>query len=116
MYVLLEGKCSLLVIINVKKIVDSWKWGREHAIAWKLAEDAKREKRNIEIFCAPGNAGTQTCLDIKGDNIDGLINYAYNNNVSKRCIGAYEVLTGKTSIDSLRLKTVDEVIQEINME
>jgi len=28
--------------------------GREHAIAWRLAQDAERH----EIFCAPGNAGT----------------------------------------------------------
>ena len=27
--------------------------GREHAIAWKVAQSAKVEK----IYCAPGNAG-----------------------------------------------------------
>jgi len=30
--------------------------GREHAIAWRLAQDAERH----ELFCAPGNAGTAT--------------------------------------------------------
>ena len=28
--------------------------GREHAIAWKLAQDSTQPK----LFCAPGNAGT----------------------------------------------------------
>ncbi|MBR2938422.1 MAG: phosphoribosylamine--glycine ligase, partial [Kiritimatiellae bacterium] len=28
--------------------------GREHAIAWRLAQDAEGH----ELYCAPGNAGT----------------------------------------------------------
>ena len=31
--------------------------GREHALAWKIAQSAKVEK----LFVAPGNAGTATC-------------------------------------------------------
>lgn len=30
--------------------------GREHALAWKVAQDARVEK----VFVAPGNAGTAT--------------------------------------------------------
>ncbi|HCO08216.1 MAG TPA: phosphoribosylamine--glycine ligase, partial [Acinetobacter ursingii] len=30
--------------------------GREHALAWKIAQDAKVTK----VFVAPGNAGTAT--------------------------------------------------------
>ena len=46
--------------------------GREHAIAWRLAQDAEGH----EIFCAPGNAGTvgiATNVDIKADDIAGIV-------------------------------------------
>ncbi|MDG6994770.1 MAG: phosphoribosylaminoimidazolesuccinocarboxamide synthase [Nitrososphaerota archaeon] len=34
--------------------------------------------------------------------------------ISKRCTGAYEVLTGRVDLGSLRLLSVDEVIEELN--
>ena len=34
--------------------------------------------------------------------------------VSKRCVGAYKVLTGKSKIEDLNLKTVDQLISELN--
>ena len=46
--------------------------GREHAIAWRLAQDAEGH----EIFCAPGNAGTAdvaTNVDIKADDVAGIV-------------------------------------------
>jgi len=36
--------------------------------------------------------------------------------VSKRCVGAYEVLKGKTLIENLRLKSLDEVLRELRGE
>ena len=36
--------------------------GREHALAWKIAQSSKVEK----LFIAPGNAGTQNV----GENVD----------------------------------------------
>ena len=46
--------------------------GREHAIAWRLAQDSEGH----EIFCAPGNAGTADVaknVDIKADDVAGIV-------------------------------------------
>ncbi len=46
--------------------------GREHALAWKLAQSP----HVAEITCAPGNAGIAEiagCVDIKADDIVGLL-------------------------------------------
>lgn len=45
--------------------------GREHAITWRLAQDAEKH----ELFCAPGNAGTAaiaTNENVAADDIAGL--------------------------------------------
>lgn len=49
--------------------------GREHALAWKLVQSPKIS----ELICAPGNAGISeiaTCVAIKSDDVDGLVNLA----------------------------------------
>jgi phosphoribosylamine--glycine ligase len=49
--------------------------GREHALAWKLAQDRARPT----IFCAPGNAGTAAFganLPIPAEDLDGLLAWA----------------------------------------
>ncbi len=49
--------------------------GREHALAWKLAQDRARPT----LFCAPGNAGTAalgTNLAIPAEDIEGLCDWA----------------------------------------
>ena len=49
--------------------------GREHAIVWRLAQDAERH----ELFCAPGNAGIAslaTCVALKGDDVAGIVAWA----------------------------------------
>ena len=46
--------------------------GREHTIAWKLAQSRLVDK----IYCAPGNAGISEiaeCIDIRPDNFDALV-------------------------------------------
>ncbi|ENQ3142130.1 phosphoribosylamine--glycine ligase, partial [Acinetobacter baumannii] len=43
--------------------------GREHALAWKIAQDAKV----TQVFVAPGNAGTATepkCVNVQLDILD----------------------------------------------
>lgn len=49
--------------------------GREHALAWKLAQSPEVEK----IYMAPGNAGTARCAEnvqIGADEIDKLVEFA----------------------------------------
>ena len=49
--------------------------GREHAIAWRLKQDAEGH----ELYCAPGNAGTAAVaanLPVKADDIPGIVAWA----------------------------------------
>jgi phosphoribosylamine---glycine ligase len=60
--------------------------GREHAIVWKL-----RQSRLVgDIFCAPGNAGTAQIaknIDIKAEDISGLLKFARNNKIDLTVVG-----------------------------
>ncbi len=62
--------------------------GREHALAWKLAQS----KRISEVLVAPGNAGTAReprCrnIDIKATDIDGLLNFVETEGVALTVVG-----------------------------
>ena len=60
--------------------------GREHAIVWKLSQSKKVEK----IFCAPGNGGIKEIaepVDIKSDDIPGLLNFAKKNKIDLTVVG-----------------------------
>ncbi len=60
--------------------------GREHAIVWKLTQDATRP----EIFCAPGNAGTAsiaTNVDVSAEDVDGLLAWAQENKPDLTVVG-----------------------------
>ena len=49
--------------------------GREHAIAWRLAQDEERH----DIFCAPGNAGTAavaTNVAVGAEDVAGVVAWA----------------------------------------
>ena len=49
--------------------------GREHAITWRLHEDAERHA----LYCAPGNAGTAaiaTNVALKADDVEGIVAWA----------------------------------------
>ena len=52
--------------------------GREHAITWRLAQDAARH----ELFCAPGNAGMAaiaTCVALKATDVAGIVSWCEAN-------------------------------------
>jgi phosphoribosylamine--glycine ligase len=60
--------------------------GREHTLAWKIANDSKKP----EIFCAPGNAGTAalgTNLDLSGTDLTGILAWAQANKPDLTVIG-----------------------------
>lgn len=66
--------------------------GREHALVWKL-QQSSRVKR---IFCAPGNAGTRknaTNVDIKANDINGLVKFALAQKIDLTIVGPEDPLT-----------------------
>ena len=65
--------------------------GREHALAWMIAQSAKVEK----LFVAPGNAGTATCgenVDIKADDFETLKQFVADNAVDMVVVGPEDPL------------------------
>jgi len=59
--------------------------GREHALAWKIAQSPKV----TALFCAPGNPGTApmaTNLDIPADDIDNLLQFALDQAIEHRFV------------------------------
>mgnify|MGYP006189782037 CR=1 FL=1 len=62
--------------------------GREHALAWKLAQS----KRTSEVLVAPGNAGTALepgCrnVDVAATDIDGLLKLVEKRGISLTVVG-----------------------------
>jgi phosphoribosylamine--glycine ligase len=60
--------------------------GREHALAWRISCDSTKH----EIYCAPGNAGTEsvaTNLDISSEDLDGIVGWAVANRPDLTVIG-----------------------------
>jgi len=60
--------------------------GREHTLAWKLAQSPDVDK----VFCAPGNGGiaeVAECVDISVNDIGGLIRFAKDNAVDFTVVG-----------------------------
>ena len=77
--------------------------GREHALAWKIAQDAKVTK----VFVAPGNAGTVTenkCENVQIDILNNpeIINFAKNNHVDLIIVGPEAPLVNGI-VDAARL-------------
>ena len=67
--------------------------GREHAIAWKVAQSPKVDK----IYCAPGNAGIAEyaqCVDIKAMEFEKLAAFAKENAIDLTVVGMDDPLVG----------------------
>ena len=67
--------------------------GREHALAWKIAQSPRVDK----IYCAPGNAGIAEyaeCVDIKAMEFDRLAAFARENDVDLTVVGMDDPLVG----------------------
>ena len=65
--------------------------GREHALAWKIAQSKKVEK----LFIAPGNAGTALVgenVNIKADDFEALKNFCVDNGVDMVVVGPEDPL------------------------
>lgn len=66
--------------------------GREHALAWKIAQSSKVEK----LFIAPGNAGTagvgENVPALKADDFDGIAAFAVKEGVDMVVVGPEDPL------------------------
>jgi phosphoribosylamine--glycine ligase len=66
--------------------------GREHALVWKLQQSTRVKK----IYCAPGNAGTSkfaTNVDIKSNDVKGLVKFALQQKIDLTIVGPEDPLT-----------------------
>jgi phosphoribosylamine---glycine ligase len=74
--------------------------GREHALAWKLAQSKRVEK----VYCAPGNAGiayVAECVNIAVEDIDGLMDFVRNESIDLTVVGP-EVPLSLGIVDSFK--------------
>ncbi|MBR2471742.1 MAG: phosphoribosylamine--glycine ligase [Clostridia bacterium] len=76
--------------------------GREHTIVWKLSKSPKV----TEIYAAPGNGGIAelaTCVPIKATDIDGVVNFAYENKIDLTVVAPDDPLVAGM-VDALEAK------------
>ena len=67
--------------------------GREHAIAWKVAQSPKVDK----IYCAPGNAGIEEfaeCVPIQAMEFDKMVAFAKEQAIDLTVVGMDDPLVG----------------------
>lgn len=79
--------------------------GREHALAWALAasEDC------AALYCAPGNAGIETCaecVDIRADDVPALVNFAKDKAIDLVVVGPEAPLVAGLA-DALKAEGID---------
>jgi len=65
--------------------------GREHALAWKLAQS----KSCTKLYAAPGNPGiaqVAQCVPLKADDLDGLLGFAKKERIDLTVVGPEQPL------------------------
>ena len=65
--------------------------GREHALAWKIAQSSKCEK----LFIAPGNAGTSNCgenISMKADDFEAIKTFCVEKDINMVVVGPEDPL------------------------
>src|SRR6266487_3121621 len=65
--------------------------GREHALAWKIAQS----KKCSQLYIAPGNAGTMECgtnVNMSVTDFKALKNFCLNNEIEMVVVGPEEPL------------------------
>jgi phosphoribosylamine--glycine ligase len=65
--------------------------GREHALVWKIAQSKLCDK----LFCAPGNGGIAQiaeCIDIKADDVAGLLEFSRKEKIGLTVVGPEKAL------------------------
>jgi len=76
-------------VIN-KRVLIIGNGGREHALAWKLAQSPELER----LFVAPGNAGTHVWnVAIPAQDISGLVEFALKEKIDLTIVGPEEPLS-----------------------
>ena len=88
-----------------KKILLVGAGGREHALAWKIAQSPLLEK----LYCLPGNAGIAQlaeCVAIDGDDLDAIKDFALKKKIDLAVIGPEVPLVAGLS-DVLRDAGID---------
>src|SRR5574341_1431117 len=66
--------------------------GREHALVWKLSQSPKVK----QLYCAPGNpgiAGLAQCVEIRPDDLSGLLSFAQSHKIDLTVVGPELPLT-----------------------
>ena len=74
--------------------------GREHALAWKIAQSERVEK----LFIAPGNAGTSNCgenVNIKADDFESIKQFVVEKGINMVVVGPEDPLV-KGIYDNLK--------------
>ncbi len=79
--------------------------GREHAIAWKLAQSKNLSK----LYIAPGNPGTAQCgknVPISTSDTNKLVDFAKQNNIALVVVGPEDPLAAG-AVDAFEAAGVD---------